>query len=227
MVEPLSILSAVGAVSKLAYSCTTSMYSFIQKTANVDSNVKSLFNEVEQLRQASNNVESVLQRPELEAFQDAELWTNAKYSLRACEDSLLKLDHSLRGLKPRRQSKNIFRKPVTQIKLDFTEEQIKNFRNEVQSHTSALHTLLHMINVHIASSGPSVVLDHVMPMLAELTYYVRALKGQQNVTGSQKAKTGPTVKQEESFMTQTNQGLADAATMLMVEVATAIEGDTR
>lgn len=98
----LSIIATAGAVAKLAYGCTVSLYSLISSSRDVDNNIEALYSEADQLRQTATSVETTLQRPELEAFQDAALWTDADASLRACVESLTRFDKTLKGLRSSR-----------------------------------------------------------------------------------------------------------------------------
>lgn len=80
--DPVSIAAAAGEVAKLALGCTTSLYSFIKQNKNIDDTVQGLYNEVESLKLTARSVESTLERPDLVAFKDLQLWADAEFKQR-------------------------------------------------------------------------------------------------------------------------------------------------
>lgn len=87
MVDPISTARGI-------YQTTAALYTFITIAKVIDSTTKALYDEIATLNRTASTVESVLQRPELQAFHDAELWTVADKSLKVCAISLERLEDS-------------------------------------------------------------------------------------------------------------------------------------
>jgi len=94
MLDSITIISAAESVLK---SCT-SLYTFISNAKDVDENARSLHNKVWHLGRTAATVKSMLERPGLDTFRDAELWHTASEAMTECEASMRRLDSNFRGL---------------------------------------------------------------------------------------------------------------------------------
>lgn len=221
MVDPLTLVGAAAGIGKLVYSCPTGLSSFISQCKDVDLTVQALHDETNMLGESAAAVESILARPGLDAFQDAELWPKAQACLDACSGSLRRLQKSLRGLD--QKSSNALAKGYSQVKLDMKKEDIRKMREQLQSHRLALLTISAMINVHISSTAPALILDNVVPRLDTLERLIASLLDH-NLNG--KAEGHPQQDDHESIILHANQMLAEVAQGLVDEVSTVV-GDTR
>jgi len=219
MVDPLTLAGAAAGIGRLVYSCSTGLSTFISQSKDVYLTVRALHDETNMLGESAAAVESILARPGLDAFQDAELWQKAQACLDACSVSLRRLQKSFRGLDV--QSSNAVAKGYTQIKLDMRKEDIRKLREQLQSHRLALLTISAMINVHISSTAPTLILDNVVPRLDTLERLIAFLLNHHG-----KAEGHPRQDDHESIILNANQMLAEVAQSLIDEVNTVV-GDTR
>lgn len=168
--EPLSMIAATKAIGQAA----VRLYGFIEGFKHVDDNTRALHQELTALAHTALVVEDTLQRPELWAFQDANLWTDADEVLRSCQMSLKRLEDSCRGLH-NSQKRNTAQRVMVQVKLDMKDDAIRRMREQLGSHRLALQTITGMINIYISAKAPQVVLDVVQPQLETLTNMISQL----------------------------------------------------
>lgn len=217
--DPLTIAGTAAGIGKLVYSCSTGLSSFISQSKDVDLTVQALYGETNMLGESAAAVETILARPGLEAFQDAELWPKAQACLDACSVSLRRLHKSFRGLDEKNNT--VLAKGYAQVKLDMKKEDIRKMREQLQSHRLALLTISAMINVHISSAAPALVLDNVVPRLDTLEHLITSL-----LDRNQRVQRQPEQDDHESMILLANQRLAETAQSLVDEVNTVV-GDTR
>jgi len=226
MVDPVSVAGAAGGVIKLVYSCSTDLYTFINQSKVVDQNVQALYDEVKQLGETSEAVESTLRKPGLDAFQDAELWSKARDSIDACSKSLNRLKASFNNLHSAKQhTKNPFSKAYAQFRLDLNDSQITSMRRQMQSHRLALLTISSMINVHVASVAPALVMEVVVPRLEVLEKLISSLVESNTELEKQTTPTTQTLDEHESALLRTNHQLVEVAEQIVEEVNTVMQDD--
>jgi hypothetical protein len=150
--DPISIISTVGAASKIIYQASTTLYAFIHVTKNVDQSIKSLYAEVDALCRVLDAIGSSLDDPMIRsakagAQDNSKLWSSFDGSLADCRQTAQSLDDILKGNKGKSTSRNPFKQSIRQMKLSLHEDDIKNIRTQVQTHNTNLQMALQTINV--------------------------------------------------------------------------------
>lgn len=92
---------------------------------------------------------------------------------------------------------------------------------QLQSHRSALMTISAMINVHISSAAPALILDNVVSRLDALEHLIASL-----LDRNRQVQKQPKQDDHESIILHTNQRPAEIARSL-VDVVNTVVGDTR
>ena len=150
--DPISIITTVGAVSHAVYQVSTTLYTFIQATKNVDQSVKSLYAEVDGLYRVLDAISSSLKDPTIRsttatAQDSSKLWSSFDGSLSDCRETALALDDILKSVKGVSTRRNIFKLSIRQMKLNLNEDDIKNIRSQIHTHNMNLQMALQTINV--------------------------------------------------------------------------------
>ena len=150
--DPISIISTVGAVSHVVYQVSTTLYTFIQATKNVDQSVKSLYAEIDGLHRVLDAISSSLTDPMIRsttaATQDnCKLWSSFDGSLSDCRETAQALDNILKSVKEAGTRRNLFKLSIRQMKLNLNEYDIKNIRSQIHTHNMNLQMVLQTINV--------------------------------------------------------------------------------
>lgn len=219
--DPVSIAGAANGVAKLAVSCTSTLYSFISDHKNVDGNIRALYDEVDGLKQTAKSVESMLERPDLHAYNDLQLWTDADAALKASDGSLRRLENQLRGVDTvERRGTSFFSRGVAQIKLNMKDEDIIKVRCQLHSHRLALQLIVQLIGVHVSAAGPAIILAEVVP---QLTMLVSMLQAHNQNTRNRSSIDN--LDDNESGILRSNDRLAQTAHELVVELASMANQD--
>lgn len=215
MIEPNSVIAA----AKLVGQGATQLYSFIKGIGTVDAVTKALYEELNVLANTADTVGKTLQKPELQVYQDAELWTDADDTLKACQVSLRQLKKSCTGLKAGPGGRNLVERGLAQAKLEMKGEAIQKARDQLSSHTMALQIVIAMVNIHVSSKNPQIILDQVNPQLDLLTKMV------QKLLEAQEKMKREDLDDHTSAIVMTHQRVADSARSLIHEMSVA--GDAR
>jgi hypothetical protein len=150
--DPLSIVAGAAGLTTTCIKISTVLYTFIDNTRNVDSNVAGLYEEVKGLLQVleainkswNQNSATVLRQVDL----GGTLWSTVKASLDDCRTTLEKLDNELNEVQATGfLGRSFLRRPVTQIKFNMRMTDITVYKQRVHSHNSAMQSALQMISV--------------------------------------------------------------------------------
>src|SRR2546421_435932 len=108
--DPLTIVAAIAATSRVVMTVSTTLYKLIQDTGRVDSTVNALSREVENLKRTVTAIENVLQQPATQVAiqQDREfrLAKSVGDSLTECRQTLKSLGELLDGIRGDHASRN-------------------------------------------------------------------------------------------------------------------------
>ena len=174
--DPATILTLTISVSKVVYNCSLTLFQFIQDVSAADSTIGSLYSETETLRRTLESITNTLQSPSLQKYKKQSLWKDVEACLRECEKTGQTLSGKLEKIRPRHEGKrNVMKVSLEIFKLNFKDDEIKTLRAQMLSHSSAMQIILQMINVHISSTAPTVVLDELAPQLQTLVTLVTDL----------------------------------------------------
>jgi hypothetical protein len=136
---------------------SASLYTFIDDTRNVDSNITGLCDEILGLSRVLDAIsKSWSQSPLIalaQADPDGNLWISVKTSIDECKRTLEKLDRELNNVqKDSLFGKGFMRRPTKQLKLNMKMKDIHLYRQQVQSYSGGMQSALQMINVYVVSS---------------------------------------------------------------------------
>lgn len=222
--DPLSVAGIASGVAKLAYGCSTSLYSFISGVQSVDGNVRALYDEVQALRETAKSVETLLERPELQSLglNNAQLWTQAHDTLRGSENSLRRLEAcipTMRTTAGESGQRNLIGRGLTQLKLNMKGEEIAKMRAQVHSHWLGMQTVISIVGVHVAGSTPIVLMNELIPRLNTIINMLQA--DDQRVR-----ERAQSLDEVESVILRNNNRLAHSAQAVVDEVMSSVD-DTR
>ena len=155
--EPLSIISAVASISKTIYNASSTLYTFVNETRNVDQTVKDLATEVDALSRALTEVEAALKSPTVVAAEkrgsvddNKQLWQTVYGALEDCQITVVRIDSALDGIRKKRS--NWATQAFRQVKLNLGKDEINSLRVQTHTHCSALKMALQMVNMFVSSS---------------------------------------------------------------------------
>jgi Fungal N-terminal domain of STAND proteins len=147
--EPISILTSVSAASRAALALSTTLFTFVQATRNVDQSVRALYDEVTGLNRTLDAINSSLTTARIDksthAEQNHELWKSVIASLGDCRATVDSMCQTLQGVQ--QCGSNVAAQALRVFKLNWKEDQIRSLRFQIQSHNTALQLALQMINV--------------------------------------------------------------------------------
>lgn len=174
--DPATIIGTAFAISKVVYSCSTTLYTFAKDVEHQDGHITGLYGEVEGLRKCLESIAKTLQSPSVKRYDQLPLWEDVGDGLGECQKTVLAFHKKLETIRPASPERvGKFKACVAQLKLNFSDEDIKSLRAQVHSHSLAMQMILQMINVHISSTSPEVVLDELTPQLHHLVKLVTEL----------------------------------------------------
>ena len=150
--DPLSIAASATGLAVTAAKLSSVLYSWVDETRNVDTNVSGFCEEILSLSRLLEAIgRSIKENPVINApglDQDNELWSNFNLTLDDCHTTLDKLGQKLEEV----QNSTLFglsilRRPVKQIRLSLKMKEIEVYRQRIQYYNGALQLPLQMINV--------------------------------------------------------------------------------
>lgn len=154
--DPISIVTATGTITKLVAAASLTLYTFISETNNVDQTVKDLAAEVNGLKRTLLEVDSVLKQPSVAsaekriATDDSKaLWYTFYGCLEECQLTVVRLDSALDGLNKR--SSSWAKQAYRQVKLNLKKDDIISLRSQIHTHSITLGTALQLINMCVSS----------------------------------------------------------------------------
>jgi len=138
--EPISILTSVSGASRAALALSTTLFSFVQATRNIDQNVRSLYNEVTGLSRTIDAISSSLRTADIETPKQTQrnhgLWRSVDASLGDCRVVLDSMHKTLQSVK--KTGSNVAAQMLRAFKLNWKEDEIKTLRSQIQSQNAAL-----------------------------------------------------------------------------------------
>lgn len=155
--DPLSIVTSVASIVVVVSRVSVGLYSFVHETRNVDRTVKDLVAEVDSLKTALLDVDSVLKSPAIVAAEkrlptaddNKQLWQSLYGSLEDCEVTVVRIDSALDVVRKRRS--RFFTQAVRQVKINLGKDEINMLRTQVHTHCSALKMALQMVTMSASS----------------------------------------------------------------------------
>ena len=149
--DPLSIATGSASLVVLCVKTSASLYSWIDDTRQVDSNVAALCDEILALSRVLDAISKTCKRnPQIAAPRtgDGSLWISVKASLDDCTATLEKMSLMLDEVqKGEFMGRGFLRRPTKQIKFSSKTKDIVVYKQRVQSYNSAMQSALHMINL--------------------------------------------------------------------------------
>ena len=157
--DPVSIVTAVGAVGKTALDIAQTLYELTKQTKNIDQIVSDLATEVETLGETCESVHlqlsDIVRQYDLlleSAGQNARLWISTKTNLDKCQRTIDRLQVAIEPV--RKQGSNILTQAVRAAKFSLDKPEIFDLKSRVRSHTTALHINLQVINITVSHLAP-------------------------------------------------------------------------
>jgi hypothetical protein len=102
--DPVTIITSVSAISKAAVAVSTTLFTFIDATQNVDQSVQGIYDEITDLNRTLNAVSHTLESSHVAIgtsstnWQNSSLWIAVIGALDDCRVTVEKFEASLRGL---------------------------------------------------------------------------------------------------------------------------------
>jgi hypothetical protein len=147
--NPISILSSVSAASRVTLALSTTLFTFVQATRDVNHSVRALYDEVTSLIGTLDAISSSIKTTDTgkgkQPEQNPELWRSVITSLDHCRGSVDNMYKTLQGVQ--KPSSNIAGQALRAFKLNWKDDQIRTLRSQIQTHNTALQLALQMINV--------------------------------------------------------------------------------
>ncbi|KAK2813712.1 hypothetical protein FQN50_000110 [Emmonsiellopsis sp. PD_5] len=190
--DPLSIAAGSAGVVSACVKVSALLYTFVDDTRHVDSNVTGLCDEVLGLSRVLDAISKTWANIPLIAFvrsdPNGELWVNVKASVEDCQETITNLDKELASIrKGSRFGRGFMRKPTKQIKLNMKMHDIQLFRQQIQSHTAGMQSALQMINVCLLIHGQSsqeLVMRGLQDLKSQIDRVEITIQNQKSVTNS-------------------------------------------
>jgi len=179
MVDPISVLSAAGAVAKLAVSSSTWLYNFYDGNITINDDIRALHAELENLGDNASGLRVILQVPQMQAIKDDRLWNHAEQTLGRCETSLERFTTKISKLKLSSKDKWTPKDLWRELNREMREGGIIKARAELQSHNLALIALHGKLSIYIGVKGPDLFADEVMArLLPQITIQLNSMQAQ-------------------------------------------------
>ena len=172
--DPLSILALAGSAAKATYQTSATLYRFIEGAKNIDRTIKALLTEVVGLNRLLDAIGIALNNPAIESERarsedNAGLWSSVVGALDDCRQTVQMLDKKVSGSKGHVTRQNIFKRSVSQLKLNVKDDDIRTLRFQIHAHTANLQVALQMINVLICALSPNRIIDEIGSKVESLT----------------------------------------------------------
>lgn len=150
--DPLSIATGSASLVVLCVQVSATLYTWIDDTRQVDTNVAALCEEILALSRVLDAISKTWKRnPQIASAQtdDGTLWISVKASIDDCKATLEKLNLMLDDVqKGSFVGRGFLRKPAKQIKFSLKTKDISVYQQRMQSYNSAMQSALHMINLY-------------------------------------------------------------------------------
>lgn len=160
-----AIIGSASALAKLAASSAIWMYTFVDGQQTINDDIRALHDELRHLQQNVDGFRTLLEMPELQAIQDARLWSDASETLLSCDASLRRFEAKVSKLKPSSKGTWSPKDMLRGLKRDIRHEGLVNARRELQSHNLALLGVQSKISVYVAMRGPGLVAEELISRL--------------------------------------------------------------
>lgn len=145
--DPLSIIGAVTAAGRVTLTLSTTLFTFIGATRNVDHTIRALYEEVKGLvlilDAIGSNIKTLDVGKGKQPEQHPDLWTSVTALVENCRGTVDLMCQTLQGVK--RPGSNIAGQAFRVFKLNWKEDTIKTLRSQIQTHAGALQLALQMI----------------------------------------------------------------------------------
>lgn len=151
--DPLSIATGSASLVVMCVQVSATLYSWIDETRQVDTNVAALCEEILALSRVLDSISKTWKRnPQIANAQtdpDGTLWVSVKASIDDCKATLEKMSLMLDDVqKGGFVGRGFLRRPTKQIKFSLKTKDISVYKQRVQSYNSAMQSALHMINLY-------------------------------------------------------------------------------
>lgn len=145
--DPITVISTVGATSQIVQSVSTTLYSFISSAKVADQFLEALHVEVKGLHGVLDTVENTLrgsviaEAKEAAALADG-IWASIDHATEDCQRTVTVLHNIVQGLGD--SPSTSYKKVIKQIQLNLNAEDIRNVKARVQTHSFMLQLTLQM-----------------------------------------------------------------------------------
>lgn len=148
--DPLTIAGTAATLTKTIAQTTISLYSFMQAAKKVHKTARLLHDELKSLQLVVTTIESSLRRPSLQdtaaaAQTGIDFWILLDTSLNNCQVACDGFDHTLNDIITTPQS--IWKKAMSQFRLELAYDDIQMRRSQIQSHISCLSVSLQVLQL--------------------------------------------------------------------------------
>jgi len=146
--DPFSVVAFVGATSKVVYSLSTALYTFIDSAKTVDKSLQALHGEVRGLYDVLETVDSTLKASVIIRTKEiaplaSGVWRSIEEVVNDSHRTATALQTAIfRSLGDEDSASNAFRRTVKQIQLNINADDIRNIRSRIQTHSSNLQLAL-------------------------------------------------------------------------------------
>jgi Fungal N-terminal domain of STAND proteins len=152
-VSILSLISGAGSVGRLVFQSGESLYTFIERTRDVDQSIRSLHRETVGLGQTITAIQDALQQPAIKNHQTvtqdyALVWATLDNSIRDCEDTARTMKQKFQSAQPARNS--VLSQAWRQYRLSLKEGEIRGLKSQIHTHASRLQLSMQMISVYVS-----------------------------------------------------------------------------
>lgn len=150
--DPFSIATGSASLVVLCVQVSATLYTWIDDTRQVDTNVAALCEEILALSRVLDAISKTWKRnPQITSVHsdpDGTLWVSVKASIDDCKATLEKMSRMVDDVqKGGAFGRGFIRRTTKQIKFTLKAKDISVYKQRVQSYNSAMQSALHMINL--------------------------------------------------------------------------------
>ena len=150
--DPFSIAAGSAGLVTLCVQCSTCLYEVYKGTEQVDANVTTFCNEIDNLAQTLDALSTNFKHPRTLAVikaahqsYDGKLWANVGRLLQSCRRTMETFKIIIQKLN--RDTGGILRKPIKQLRLRLQSDEITALRGQIQSHSLMMQITLQSISM--------------------------------------------------------------------------------
>ena len=147
--EPLSVLTVVGATLRTIFTVSQSIYTFIDAIKKVDKSLENLDREIKGLNKVLHEIEKSLPRPNSSASKFVNNWSLVQYATDDTLRTVSDLHRVLDRLGPPEKVKSGFKKAVKQVELNYKADEIQAIRSRIQWHAASLQLALQTVSLQV------------------------------------------------------------------------------